>query len=93
MTQREFSVSVVARASVLRQFLDAQMATQHQSLASFAHELELVQESYEFGLATQREVAEAENQLIAAWRGLIEPLSFGSDNSSNIEEVENGMRH
>ena len=92
-TQRNFSANAVAKASVQRQFLNAQMATQDLSLASFAHELELVQESYEFGLATQREIAEVENQLIAAWRSRIELSSLGSGNSSNVEDSKNGIRH
>jgi hypothetical protein len=54
MSQKHFSAVTLAKASVQRKFLDARMARQHLSLVSFAHELELVQERCELGVATAK---------------------------------------
>ena len=78
MNKKINSATAVARASVQRNFLDTRMARQNPSLAAYAHELELVQESYQFGFATQHEVANAENRLLQTWRQLIAAPQAGS---------------
>jgi hypothetical protein len=93
MTRNNFSANAIATASVQRQFLDARMARQHMSLASFARELELIQERHEFGLATRHEVAEVEDQLIAAWRVFLELSSPSSDESPNRQQASKGKHH
>jgi outer membrane protein TolC len=92
MTQTISSVSAVARASIQHQLLDAQMTTKHLSLASFAHELELVQERFEFGLATRRDVTQVEDRLVVAWRDLIDATLLDAGELSNMED-SNGSHH
>jgi hypothetical protein len=93
MTRNNLSANAIARASVQQQFLDARMARQHMSMAAFARELELVQERHEFGLATRHEVAQVEDQLIAAWRGLLELSSPSSEHSPKRHGASNGKHH
>ena len=92
MTQTISSVSAIAKASIQRQFLDTGAVYRHLSLASFAHELELVQESFEFGLATRRDVTEIEDRLVAAWRDFIDASSPADGDLSNMED-SHGSRH
>jgi hypothetical protein len=93
MTRNNLSANAIARASVQQQFLDTRMARQHTSMASFARELELVQERHEFGLAARHKIAEVEDQLIAAWRGLLELSSPSSEHSPNRQDASNGTHH
>jgi hypothetical protein len=93
MTQTISSVGAVARASIQHQFLDTQtMATKHMSLASFAHELELVQEQFDFGLATRRDVTQVEDRLVVAWRDFIHAASPDASVQAN-REGSNGNHH
>jgi hypothetical protein len=92
MTQTISSVTAVAKTSIQRQFLDTRTAIKHSSLASFAHELELVQERFEFGLATRGDVTEVEDHLVSAWRDFIDVSSPASGNLLNMEDSD-GSRH
>jgi hypothetical protein len=92
MTQTNSSVSDIANASIRRQLLDTRTATKHLSLAAFAHELELVQERFEFGLATRGDVTEVEDRLVSAWRDFIDVSSPASGNLLNMEDSD-GSRH
>jgi hypothetical protein len=92
MTQTILSVTSVAKASIQRQFLDTSTAIKHSSLASFAHELELAQERFEFGMATRRDVTEVEDRLVAAWRDFIDVSLPAAGDLLNMEGAD-GSRH
>ena len=92
MTHTISSVGAVARASIQHQLLDTKTATKHLSLASFAHELELVQERFEFGLASRGDVTEVEDRLVAALRDVIDVSLPATNDLSNMED-SNGSRH
>jgi hypothetical protein len=69
------SHTAVAKMTVRRSLLDREIAEHHQSLATFAHELELMQERHRFGLATRHDLEAIEDQLVAVWHGMIEVSS------------------
>jgi hypothetical protein len=71
--QNNLLATAVAKASVQRQSFDAHMAKRLQTLGSFAHELDLIQDGYEFGLATQKVVVESEDRLLSS------PIGFARD--------------
>lgn len=68
--------TAVARTVIQRALLDREIAQGHQSLATFAHELELAQERHAFGLAEPSEVEQVEERLVTVWHDLIELSSL-----------------
>ncbi|HTV31274.1 MAG TPA: hypothetical protein VMF32_26300 [Xanthobacteraceae bacterium] len=66
------SSAAVARIAVRRYLLDQRLTERQQSLAVFAHDFELVNESLNFGLASRTDLEEVEDRLVATWREIIE---------------------
>lgn len=64
--------AAVARIAVRRDLLDQRLTERQQSLAIFAHDFELVNESLDFGLASRTDLEEVEDRLVATWREIIE---------------------
>ena len=69
---RTVNSAAFARIAVRRALLDQRLTERQQSLAIFVHDFELVHESLDFGLASQIDLEEIEDRLVATWWEIIE---------------------
>ena len=65
----------------------------HRSLAAYEHELALMHERQDFGLATSAEVGDIENRLVLTWRDLISASMIDMESATLTMEVIDGTRH